>query len=165
MPSDIHAILLVPHAGDPHKLLGDPKSTAWECGARPPMAYRVEDDPWAPGRLPGRYAREAQIRGWVMPVRALVLAWGGEVVWQGCEACRRAQPQQAREDIEDAVLRVLEAGTAEAIQWLRDVLAPLGTIVLLDPRGGRCPVLRAQIEGLEQTVKLLKRIRQEIEGD
>lgn len=40
--TDIRAILIVPERGDPHKLLGAPKSIAWKCGARPPTAVRVD---------------------------------------------------------------------------------------------------------------------------
>lgn len=36
------AVLLVPPDGDPHKLLGDPESVEWKCGARPPALHWYE---------------------------------------------------------------------------------------------------------------------------
>ncbi len=78
--SAIRAVLLVPHDGDPHGLLRD-----GPYGARPPVAYKVGDDPWVAGRITSAYFGEARLRGWPLPVGALVLAWEGEVVWQGCE--------------------------------------------------------------------------------
>ena len=106
MPSDIRGIILVPAQGDPHELL------AWgPCGARPPVAVRRTyprvvhesnewgdptyneekcvacDQPW-PCETPGKVESEGHVR-WQPGNRhttvpdALVLAWGGEPVFQG----------------------------------------------------------------------------------
>ena len=75
--SKIHAILLIPAAGDPHGLLGDPESVAWKCGARPPMAHN-KGSGWAAGAHP-----------WDIP-HALVLRWGDEVVHDGMHRAARA---------------------------------------------------------------------------
>ena len=68
--SKVDAVLLVPAEGDPHGLLRE-----GPCGARPPKAIEVLPGVWREGwgaheGKPGR--------------RALVLAWGGKPVAEGC---------------------------------------------------------------------------------
>ena len=63
--SKIHAVILVPAAGDPHNLL-----KRGPCGARPPTAWKPPNRPWCEGGYSGSGD----------PARALVLAWDGERV-------------------------------------------------------------------------------------
>ena len=67
---DIKAILLKPAEGDPHGLLKE-----GPCGARPPTAYWYKRA-WAPCTAKAAHSHDKR--------RALVLAWGGKPVREGC---------------------------------------------------------------------------------
>jgi len=74
--TQVHAVLLVPEEGDPHRLLAE-----GPCGARPPMAFAssVTNRWYSSEDLgPGRAAMRRPGRRY-----ALVLAWGGGVVPEG----------------------------------------------------------------------------------
>ena len=97
------------------------------------MAYVHDPYGWSPGPPKGFgdwRALNLRLNGLRV---ALVLAWGGEPVWQGCEVAQRAQPQRAAEFIEDAAAAVTNA--TATTRWLREVLAPVGTIIALDAEG------------------------------
>lgn len=72
----VHAVLLIPAEGDPHGLLRE-----GPCGARPPVAfhYVVQSDSWWAG------CHEHNDIGSINATRtALVLAWAGQPVAEGC---------------------------------------------------------------------------------
>jgi len=78
--TDIAAILLVPRDEDPHGLLRE-----GPCGARPPMAYRPYNERgrthyprWVP------FTSDYEVME-SPPFGALVLAYQGEVVVEGCD--------------------------------------------------------------------------------
>jgi hypothetical protein len=75
--SKVHAVLLVPEPGDPHGLLRE-----GPCGARPPVAVKVDDvwvDPWKePTDVRTRHALAHFFERSIALPTALVLAWGGE---------------------------------------------------------------------------------------
>ncbi len=129
--SAIHAVLLVPHEGDPYKLLGDPDSAAWRLGSRPPVAMEC---PWCERWVPLADNCECGCDACNIPHRrALGLAWEGEETWQGYEYASQALPPTCNVGFE--VSWALELGTSGAIGGLRDVLETLGTIVPLDADG------------------------------
>lgn len=92
MSPAVYAVLLVPAKGDPHNLLGDPSSTAWKCGARPPVArqcficrnWYLTPTPCHPAG--SEY--EADRRRKAEP-QALVLAWGEQPVLEGMDRLSR----------------------------------------------------------------------------
>ncbi len=104
--SKVHDVLLVPAEGDPHGLLRE-----GPCGARPPMAW-MNGPRW--------------VFGWASErahVRALVLAWGGKPVpvsdgWLRCSHITVPLMEQGR-----------------GFDVLRDALADVGKVVLLDAEG------------------------------
>jgi hypothetical protein len=103
--TDIHAVLLIPTEGDPHGLLRE-----GPCGARPPIARHfprweaLHEESWAdptcpvalcgacrqpwPCETPGdvEIRRLAHWKPWPHSLThdcALVLTWGGVILWQG----------------------------------------------------------------------------------
>lgn len=135
--SKIHAVILIPEEGDPRKLLGDPESVAWRCGARPPIATEL--------RIVPRDERAPITKRWVSGHeqidalrRALVLAWGGEVVHEAVgwvqdgrcvDVMGIAQVPEWKMDV-----AMLLAGNDWIVE-IADSLDGLGTIVLLDSDG------------------------------
>ena len=122
----IHAVLVRPHEAfealgcDPHGLLKE-----GPFGARPPMAYQESGTGiWRPYRGPlGEGHPENN--------DALVLAWGGEPVPEGCfrasEGSRYLSYTSVR-NIVDTVLRGKVHGD-------QPILEERGTLVLLDAEG------------------------------
>lgn len=92
------AILIVPAAGDPHGLLA-----AGACGSRPPVAWRAPAVLGRP-RGYGKAPRKDLPERWVLCAQtsvageklrelttgALVLAWDGKPVPEGCDRAVRA---------------------------------------------------------------------------
>ena len=114
--SEISAVLLIPHGGDLHGLLKE-----GVCGSRPPVAHNKGSGPpvahnkgsgWGAGAHP-----------WSIP-HALVLAWDGKVVPEGCDRLARAR------NYED----FWQPDDLDELHWLT-VDAALGTVVLLDAEG------------------------------
>ncbi len=106
--SKVHDVLLVPAEGDPHGLLAE-----GPCGARPPMA-------WSGHAVAGW--RSGWPPAWASH-RALVLAWGGKPVpvsdgWLRCSHITVPLMEQGR-----------------GFDVLRDALADVGKVVLLDAEG------------------------------
>ena len=100
------AVLLIPHGGDLHGLLKE-----GVCGSMPPMAHN-KGSGWGAGAHP-----------WSIP-HALVLAWDGKVVSEGCDRLARAR------NYED----FWQPDDLDELHWLT-VDAALGTVVLLDAEG------------------------------
>lgn len=117
----IVSVLLIPAAGDPQQLLRE-----GPCGARPPMAtvYRYRGwlnndlSDWTIEKIDPEYVIETQSE------QALVLAWKGEVVPEGCDRAYRAAG-----DRPERYHRMSEM--PDAGRWF----GSLGTIVLLDADG------------------------------
>jgi len=108
--SEIKHILLEPAEGDPHKLLGDPNSAAWKCGARPPTVVKV-GDVW--------------LRGWpTIDDDALVLAWDGEPVAGGLDRASRVCGRGP-----------WLAQGFEMVLYYKAKWEAIGTLVLLDAEG------------------------------
>jgi len=128
MPSDIHAILLVPHEGDPHDLL-----RGGSCRARPPRAWCWSKDgkwrEWEDVVLPGSTRQRHGVRG--ASARALVLAWDGEVDPFGCALAdiRSGRTLGAHASWCKGVLR-----TGRVVNYVLPF-----TIVLLDASGREVP--------------------------
>ena len=114
--SEIKAVLLVPHEGDPHLLLKE-----GPCGARPPKAW-LSPEGWQAGKAPTSGGR---------PMvddrhRALVLAWDGKPVAE-------VQPYIERAGIDYALLAPF---VAYALKGMDIGQGPWpGTLVLLDAEG------------------------------
>ena len=134
--SKVHAVLLIPAEGDPRGLL-----EKGPCGARPPIAC------WD-----GERWKSWTDNGWWWPVvpgrRALVLAWGGEPVWQGAVwtevAAQDDWPVATSWRLLVKTLRVcvfnstpwLRGGpTQRSMKMPRGIVGDLGTLVLLDAEG------------------------------
>jgi len=162
----VQAILLVPEEGDPHGLLGDSKSAAWRCGARPPTAGLQRTrrlvhegneyaDPTMPcetcvacGEVwpcdtPGKVEREASER-WIAGYSfrpALVLAYQGEVVVEGCFKIEGLLFQLGCDECPSWRLlfnrseRVLVEVRPAAFHLLARMVSDLGRIVLLNEAG------------------------------
>ena len=106
---EIKAILLVPAEGDPHGLLKE-----GPCGARPPMAYWYKGA-WAPCTARAAHSHDKR--------RALVLAWDGKTVREGCDRAdwsgvwvddlRRLCPDLRRLCTEIGTLALLDADGKE----------------------------------------------------
>ena len=114
----IKSILLKPEEGDPHELLGDPESKAWDCGARPPRAHLWRDR-WCGGV------------GVVNEQRALVLAWEGRPVLEGLERAWRIGQSVPRFNL----INPWYWSSSERLDSLGDGFQLLGTIILLDADG------------------------------
>lgn len=116
-------VLLVPHEGDPLGLLKD-----GPCGAMPPHAVWVEDvDGWR-GADDVDVCEEDKI--------ALVLAWDGKVVIEGCDrAFRRLRPdyRSGCHDLGDAKA----ARAASLGEWLSSA-------------GGGCTLVVITADALEE---------------
>jgi len=122
MTGKIVAILLVPSAGDPHRLLDD-----GPCGSRPPTAWRYwptqveralfkEQIPWQFGPIPrGGCARQG----------ALVLAQKGKSVPEGLDRiCRRG----GWRDTPRRVMAYLSGDTSAT--YLVDPMLELETVLI-----------------------------------
>lgn len=121
----IKAILLIPTEGDPHGLLAE-----GPCGARPPRA------------ISGHLCGYEEHRAWKSPEdyeyhsdcymcsgkAALVLAWGGNPVREGCYRVAHAN------DVTPSAVPSVIKCALEGDPILRSI-AELGTIVLLDAEG------------------------------
>ncbi len=126
----IRAVLLVPTEGDPHGLL-----TEGPCGARPPTAWFARckgvlvPAPHAAARRCGHCDRplaECQ-------QRALVLAWDGEPVAEGClRACGMDSIFTFWRSVSESI-----EGVDCALAWLgqRCIDHDLGSLVLLGAEG------------------------------
>ena len=104
--SEISAVLLIPHGGDLHGLLKE-----GVCDASPPVAH-LYHEAWRAGAHP-----------WSIP-HALVLAWDGKVVPEGCDRLARAR------NYED----FWQPDDLDELHWLT-VDAALGTVVVLNNKG------------------------------
>ena len=117
---EIKAILLVPAEGDPNGLLKE-----GPCGARPPFAVRWMSrsisliPEWRAGPSGG-------LRG--SNPRALVLAWDGKTVREGCY-----RAADALDHAPSAVPGAIECALEDGL--ILHSIAELGTIVLLDADG------------------------------
>lgn len=151
----ISAILLIPADGDAHGLLRD-----GPCGARPPTVMHPNLQAWdecapnfahCPAGSPcsGLNGRERDkcidigaCRGHG-PRRALVLAWDGDIVPDGCDRadwCRASARGSAHTPGRDTAYLVLGVlgrtmRLRDHTSVLADFVADLGTIVLLDADG------------------------------
>ncbi len=134
--SEIKAILLVPAEGDPHGLLSE-----GPCGARPPLAYWYKRA-WAPCTARAAHSHDKR--------RALVLAWDGKPVREGCDRAdwldvwKSAQDDYGiyanaypDRDTWATVYALMDHpdDTHVTVDDLRRLCAELGTIVLLDADG------------------------------
>lgn len=131
----VHAVLLMPPAGDPHELLQE-----GPCGARPPKAWRCDERYHRLKTDHGRWfsMSEAHLPALESGGDALVLAWGG------CGPVAEGMDRAARcwEAVTEESGRGLEA---YGLWWCRLVDAVnlahecqyhgLGTVVLLDAEG------------------------------
>ncbi len=155
----IAAILLIPTEGDPHGLLRE-----GPCGARPPVVQRVEhrhqstedvrgciecDGAWPcafAGELAGAPYWSHHGSGW--PTRALVLAWDGEPVAEGC---LRVGWRDSIFTFWRSVSESIEGG-ATALAWLRQrcIDHDLGTLVLLDAEGREIKDSHSPAKGPQQ---------------
>ena len=117
--SKVHAVLLIPEEGDPHKLL-----KKGPYGARPPWAARCATcQRWVGGDGEGLTCH--CFRGPAIP-SALVLAWNGESVAE-------AQPYIERAGIDYALLASF---VAYALKGMDIGQGPWpGTLVLIDAEG------------------------------
>jgi len=124
--SRVHAVLLIPEDGDPHGLLHE-----GPCGARPPRAWCCdwetddEGETWAakPRWLPARsYTSAAR--------HALVLAWDGEPVAEGCLRAGIGCAFEPRSTVDIWIHDLLVGSPADVRMW-----DALGTLVLLDAEG------------------------------
>ena len=128
---DIKAILLKPAEGDPHGLLKE-----GPCGARPPTAYWYKRA-WAPCTAKAAHSHDKR--------RALVLAWGGKPVREGCYRAADASgyaPSAVSGAIECALVYApmnYPDDTHLTVDDLRRLCSELGTIVLLDADGKEIP--------------------------
>lgn len=100
----IHYVFLIPCDPDPHKLLGDPESVAWKCGARPPVFWCQHCSahgagPWSMSKLAcHECVRMTASPGPLRPSLSftqrdegvLALAVGDEPLIQGCFPVVRA---------------------------------------------------------------------------
>lgn len=147
--SDVEFAVLVPAEGDPHKLLGNPESTAWRLGARLPIANRAQSY----GGKPAEFgtSKEAWREGWAEPGPCLhqpwfvhvglVLIWNGQVVREGLDALRS---RGTREDTLTAVWDLLPRAAGIyvddqlelALAYLDTTLGHLGTLVVEDAHKG-----------------------------
>lgn len=127
--SEIKAILIVPKKGDPHGLLKE-----GPCGARPPMAVEGNEGwrawPWYPSTTPP------------LPRAALVLAWDGRAVREGCDRVDWSkvgspEPHHSVRDAWATVFPLMDhpEDTDVTVGWLAGLCSELGTIVLLDADG------------------------------
>ena len=137
--SKTKAILLVPAEGDPRGLLKE-----GPCGARPPMAYWYKRA-WAPCTAKSAHSHDKR--------RALVLAWDGKPVREGCfravDALDSAPMTQGSGEwpysgevpswqrLTQIVQANVDYGKWRAL--LRRILGKLGIIVLLDADGKEIP--------------------------
>lgn len=125
--SEIKAVLLVPHEGDPHGLLRE-----GPCGARPPRAWcrdwETDDEgetwPAEPRWLPARSFTSAARH-------ALVLAWGGEPVPEGLDRLARSGWWVDRHEKIHNVVRDLLRGNRRHLRLLRGK----GTVIRIDAEG------------------------------
>ncbi len=122
MANDIHAVLLVPHEGDPLGLLRE-----GPCGARPPRAQRgwcnrsQAHDLWEPSEGSARAAR------------ALVLGWDGEVLRQALVRLPAGEGWEGANyaDWIVAIVWAMQGDTENLLNLVDD----LGTILLVDADG------------------------------
>ena len=123
--SEIKAVLLIPEEGDPHKLL-----KKGPYGARPPWAARCATcQRWVGGDGEGLTCH--CFRGPAIP-SALVLAWGGKPVAEGCWGANRAEWGEFC----SAVDYIMHGTPEEAEEFRYYVLArTAGDLVLLDAEG------------------------------
>ena len=163
--SKVHAVLLVPEKGDPHELLRE-----GPCGARPPMAVRRtyprvvhESNEWGdptyngekceacgqpwPCETPGKVESEGHVR-WQPGNRhttvadALVLAWGGKPVREGCDRADwadvwKSAPHYPDRDTWATVYAIMghPDDTHVTVDDLRRLCSESGTLVLIDADG------------------------------
>lgn len=126
--TDIKAILLKPPEGDPHGLLKE-----GPCGVRPPMAYWYKGA-WAPCTARAAHSHDKR--------RALVLAWDGKPVREGCDRADWAdicslQLHSPDRDTWATVYALMDhpEDTHVTVDDLRRLCSELGTIILLDAEG------------------------------
>lgn len=143
----ISAILLIPADGDAHGLLRD-----GPCGARPPTIRHPSAGASQCSRCRGSgiLAVDEYVAGscpecehGVLYSRALVLAWDGDIVPDGCDRadwCRASARGSAHTPGRDTAYLVLGVlgrtmRLRDHTSVLADFVADLGTIVLLDADG------------------------------
>jgi hypothetical protein len=119
--AEIKAILLIPEKGDPLGLLAD-----GVCGSRPPMALRWTDATW--GACGSADVPQTPSCRMYDPGEALVLAWDGKSVREGCYRAADASGY-APSAVPGAVECALDGD-----QMIRSI-SELGTIILLDAEG------------------------------
>lgn len=147
MPCDIRAVLLIPHH-DHARLLDE-----GPCGARPPkaMALRLRDGNIIELGQPARWLHwdeipdslcagtNAETMHLVNAPRALVLAWDGLDIWQGCTAANRARLKARAPAVAAHVAQLVQAVLRHG-RWhdgacLTGELACIGRIALLGADG------------------------------
>ena len=79
------SVLLVPAAGDPHRLL-----FGGRCGSQPPMAMEWTDGVKLWWRAAPCHQSVSRVTDWPTGRRALPLAWEGSLVWEGEHRAARA---------------------------------------------------------------------------
>jgi hypothetical protein len=120
MLSEIKAVLLVPHEGDPHKLLAE-----GPCGARPPTAWLDHD-----GKGNSWWRAGCKVAG-IEEHDALVLAWCGEPVEVGCFYAA----QGSRFLCTTSVRNIVQFALHGTYHGDRPILEERGTLILLDAEG------------------------------
>lgn len=136
------AVLLVPAEGDPLGLLRE-----GPCGARPPIAEHVAED------MHGKGCKRT--REWFAPPqrtccsmaglsmlaphrRALVLAWDGEVVPEGCFRASRLGTSEWISAVADGLKR----GYVHGFVRYQSQKHGLGTVIWIDADGREVPCVR-----------------------
>ena len=147
--SEIKAVLLIPTEGDPHGLLKE-----GPCGARPPMAgrhdgywYEYEDD----GDI--GLAVQGNDGHWASPAgapTALVLAWDGEPVAEGC---LRACGMDSIFTFWRSVSESIEGGDC-ALAWLHG--APWVGVAAKDDAAGLVPSIVAFLADADKGVGVVE---------
>ena len=130
--SKIHAVILVPAAGDPLGLLAE-----GACGARPPIAHRKEcarglHKWWADSEHgPSRWCGCGKTFGWqpTAPNTALALAWDGVPVRAAAPWLQSRQRNRWIGTVTDLLNNTTPIPSDLA------VLEEVGTIILLDVDG------------------------------
>lgn len=116
---DVAAVLLVPGEGDPHGLLRE-----GACGAMPPTV-----------RLLGGHWRNGWRNEGTLPA-ALVLAWDGKVVVEGCDRASRRRSHLNDDHAAGSAFHGDE-DLGRLIRWIELQILPggCGRMVLLDSTG------------------------------
>ena len=117
----MNAILFTPSEGDPHDVLAPVL-----CGGSVPLARLDDDDQWVAFDPEHYAAPDAKVHTGV----ALVLAWDGAAVAEGCDRAVRAYNKAAK----DSVLGIQDEYTLAGALFLAKAVASKfgGSVVVLE---------------------------------